>query len=117
MAAQANGGRRPAVWASVLAMATAFVVVSHGMSTTGPQAGRVTGKEDVVRIEAAYSPDKDALRIRAHLRSGLAVEYEVEDDTDARRILDMIHVFSGGRARMAVEMSEGSVRTLHVSVP
>jgi hypothetical protein len=75
-----------------------------------------SGRLEVRQVELAYRPGSDALRVRVHLISGMAVEHDARG-ADVDRILDMIRLFSPGRSHMFVELEADAIRSFQVSVP
>lgn len=75
------------------------------------------GKVEVRQIEEAYRLDAHSLKVRVHLISGLAVDYETRNTDDISRILEMTRIYATGRARMFAELEGGTIRAFHVAIP
>ena len=99
----------------VAAVALALSAVLPARPSVSAQGG-FTGRLEVRQVEAAYRPGSDALRVRVHLVSGMAVEHDARGP-DVDRLLEMIRLFSPGRSHMFVELEANAIRSFQVSVP
>lgn len=110
-----RGSARWVVMVAVLLAAAGEV--SSREQAADPRPFGLGGKVEVRQIEQAYRLDGDLLKVRVHLVSGLAVDYETRDATDTSRILEMTRIYATGRARMLVEIEGGMIRAFHIAVP
>jgi hypothetical protein len=113
---RALGLRRPRRRARAYVAITGVVLA---LATHGPlavQAG-ISGRAEVRQVEAGFRLGSDLLRLRVHLVTGQAVEYETRDLAEVERILDLVHVFSAQRTRLFAELDGNTLRAVHVSVP
>ncbi len=98
------------VW-PVLAAALCLGVQAAGAAGLG-----LEGRVAVGRLEMAYLPEDGLLRVRAHLVSGMAVDYETSSEAAIRTLLDMAEVVGGGRARLYVELQKDRIRSFQLEV-
>jgi hypothetical protein len=109
------GGKRWSI-AALVALAAGAAASRTGMAAAD---GRLStlGRMEVKQVEIGYRPADDGLRVRLHLVSGFAVDHESADPDAAERILAMTQVLASGRARMFVELHQGTVKAFQISVP
>ena len=103
-----------AVWSLIGALAA--------LLATHPEAagqGGLAGRVEVRQVEAGFRlGGGDALRVRVHLVSGQAVEYDTRDQAEIERILSFVRLFSSTtRSRLFAELEGNALKGLQVSVP
>ena len=102
-----------AVWSLIGALAA--------LLATHPEAagqGGLAGRVEVRQVEAGFRLGGDALRVRVHLVSGQAVEYDTRDQAEIERILSFVRLFSSTtRSRLFAELEGNALKGLQVSVP
>ena len=105
--------RKPAGWA--LGVALAALLATH--RPAAGQAG-LSGRVEVRQVEAGLRLGGDFLRLRVHLVTGQAVEYDTRDQAEIERILGFVRIYSNpNRPRMFVELEGNALKGLQVSVP
>lgn len=109
--------RVSARWAVMAGLLLALAAEGSSRAQEGTRPFGLGGKVEVRQIEEAYRLDSHSLKVRVHLVSALAVDYETRNTDDIARILDMTRIYATGRARMFVEIEGGTIRAFHVVVP
>jgi hypothetical protein len=75
------------------------------------------GRVEVKQVEAGYRLEGDSLKVRTHLVSGLAVDYDTRDALEIDRLLEMTQTFAAGRSRLFVDLEGGAIKAFQLSVP
>lgn len=84
-----------------------------------PAAGQagLSARSEVRQVEAGFPLGGDVLRLRVHLTTGQALEYETRDPAEAQRILELVRIFATQRTRLFVELDRNTLKAVHASVP
>lgn len=111
--------RRRRSWPLLLAVPLAAATLGLSSSRSAPatfQLGR-QGRLQVRQLEMGYRLADDSLKIRAHLVTGMAVDYRTTDAADIDRILKFSELLASGRAQLFVEIEGDAVKAFDASIP
>ena len=91
-----------------------------GISFLFPRTIQADGTGQILlvnRLEMAYSPGPNALKVRFILASGMAVEWQPADDYDRDTIFRMADLIGRYPARMNVTMEDDKVTGFGITIP
>ena len=105
---------------SFLLLSVAAATFSAALLFMAPQKARADGNGQILlvnRLEMAYSPGPNALKVRFILASGMAVEWQPADDYDRDTIFRMADLIGRYPSRMTVTMEDDKITGFGITIP
>ena len=106
-------------WLPVVAVALAAALLGAA-SASSPQAAFQLGRQgrlQVRQLEIGYRLADDSLKVRAHLVTGMAIDYRTSEAAETDRILKVTELLATGRAQVFVEIESDAIEAFDVLVP